>query len=74
MFDRRAGEVAVGSLIGAWNRAAGVRRAFASTASKRAARSEIAGDRGAGGVGGEHRECVLEKTDGTEVARGDVGS
>ena len=55
-------------------RAAGARAAFAAWAAKRAAWSEIGGERGAGGVGGEPRKCVVGKKDGNRLLRDDVGS
>jgi hypothetical protein len=53
-------------LIIAWCGVAGGRRAFAAAAAKCAARREIAGESGAGGVGGEHRKRVVEEMDETE--------
>ena len=74
MFDRCVGEVAIAGLIVAWRRVGSARRAFASAAAKRAARSEIVGESGAGCVGEERRKCVLQTMNERGLPRDDVGS
>jgi hypothetical protein len=53
LSDAAVGRIARGCLIPYWCRAAGARAAYAVAAAKRAGWTEIAGDRGAGCVGGE---------------------
>ena len=74
MFDSKRVESPIGGSIADCNRVAGARRAFAGAAAKRAARIEIADESGAGGAGGDRRECVVQEMDETGWARGDVGS